>query len=61
LLILDEPVNGLDPEEIVSIRLLLQLAEEEKVTILLSTHLLDEMAKLATTIGMIHEGPLYKK
>lgn len=62
ILILDEPVNGLDPAGIVEIRDLLQdLAFNQGVTILISSHLLDEMAKMATTIGIIHEGKLIQE
>src|SRR5690625_1324497 len=59
LLILDEPVNGLDPAGKRAIReLLLYLSEEKGVTILMSSHLLNELAKIDTTIGMIHQGNL---
>jgi ABC-2 type transport system ATP-binding protein len=59
LLILDEPANGLDPAGVVEIRTLLhQLAERDGVTVLLSSHILAEVARLATRIGVIHEGRL---
>lgn len=59
ILLLDEPTNGLDPAGIVGVRrLLTRLAEEEKVTILLSSHRLDELAKLITTVGILHHGKL---
>lgn len=62
LLILDEPVNGLDPAGMSDIRHLLQdLAYNKGVTILMSSHLLDEVAKIATTIGIIHEGQLLEE
>lgn len=62
ILILDEPVNGLDPEGIVEIRELLQdLAFNKGVTILISSHLLNEVAKIATKIGIIHEGQLIQE
>lgn len=58
-LVLDEPVNGLDPEGIVEIRLLLKrLAEEENVTILISSHILSEMAELCTDFSIIKNGRL---
>ncbi len=59
LLILDEPANGLDPAGVVEIRTLLRrLAERDGVTIFLSSHILAEVARLATRIGVIHEGRL---
>src|SRR5699024_1603677 len=62
ILILDEPINGLDPAGIIDIRqLLLRLAEEEGVTIFMSSHLLDEVTRICTTIGIIHDGRLVKE
>lgn len=62
ILILDEPVNGLDPAGIVEIRNVLQdLAFNYGVTIFISSHLLSEIAKISTTIGMIHEGQLIEE
>lgn len=62
VLILDEPVNGLDPAGIVEIRELLQdLAFHKGVTILISSHILSEVAKIATKIGIIHEGQLLQE
>lgn len=59
LLILDEPVNGLDPAGIVKIREYLgRLAKEEGTTIFLSSHILSEIARLATRIGIVHQGRL---
>lgn len=59
LLILDEPVNGLDPKGIIDIRnLLLKLQREHGKTIFLSSHLLDEMEKIITHIGIIDNGKL---
>lgn len=61
ILLLDEPMNGLDPEGIVEIReLLRELAINEGVTIFISSHILSEIAQLATRIGIIHEGKLVK-
>ena len=62
LLILDEPANGLDPAGIVEIRTLLRkLAEEDGVTIFMSSHILAEVARLAARIGIIHEGRLLQE
>lgn len=62
LLVLDEPANGLDPAGIVEIRNLLKnLAEEQGVTIFISSHILTEVARLATRIGVVHEGRLVKE
>jgi ABC-2 type transport system ATP-binding protein len=62
LLVLDEPANGLDPAGIVEIRNLLRsLAEKEGVTIFISSHILSEVARLATRIGVVHEGKLVKE
>jgi ABC-2 type transport system ATP-binding protein len=62
LLILDEPANGLDPAGIVEIRNLLRsLAEKDRVTIFISSHILSEVARLATRIGVVHEGKLVKE
>lgn len=62
ILLLDEPNNGLDPAGVVEVRALLQdLVENSGVTILLSSHKLDEIAKIATKIGIIHEGRLIRE
>lgn len=62
LLILDEPINGLDPSGIVKIReLLKELVEDHHTTIFLSSHILSEIAKLTTRIGIIHNGTLIKE
>ena len=62
LLILDEPANGLDPAGIVEIRELLEtLAREKGVTIFMSSHILTEVDRLATRIGVIHQGRLIEE
>ena len=58
LLILDEPVNGLDPSGIQEVRALLLRLKEEGKTIFLSSHLLSEIEKLCTHLGIIKEGSL---
>ncbi len=62
VLVLDEPINGLDPAGIKEIRdLLLKLNKEREVTILISSHILDELAKITTTYGIINEGRLIEE
>lgn len=62
ILLLDEPTNGLDPAGIVEVRnLLLKLAQEQAVTILISSHKLDEISRLASRIGIIHKGSLIRE
>ncbi len=62
LLLLDEPVSGLDPAGIVEIReLLLELTREQGVTVFMSSHILAEVARLARRIGIIHEGRLIQE
>jgi len=59
LLILDEPSNGLDPNGIIEMRkLIIKLNQEFGKTILISSHLLTEMEKMATHLGIIHQGRL---
>lgn len=62
LLILDEPANGLDPAGIVLIRqMLVDLASNHGVTIFVSSHILGEVSRLATRIGIIHNGRLVRE
>lgn len=61
ILILDEPVNGLDPTGIFEVRELLQRLNRDGVTILISSHLLAELQKLATCYGIIEGGKLVKE
>lgn len=62
LLVLDEPVNGLDPQGIAEVRkLLLKLKDEKNMTILISSHILEELYKVADTFGIIHNGVLVQE
>lgn len=62
LLILDEPANGLDPAGVVEIRELLRsLANKKGVTVFMSSHILTEVDRLATRIGIIHMGKLIEE
>lgn len=61
LLILDEPINGLDPEGIVEVRELLKDLANAGSTIFLSSHILGEISKVANRIGIIHQGKLMKE
>lgn len=62
LLILDEPINGLDPIGIKEIRELLKmLCKEYGITIIISSHILGEIEQIADTIGVIHNGRLIKE
>ncbi len=61
-LILDEPINGLDPEGIIDIReLILKLNRENGITFLISSHYLDELSKIATHYGFMNNGKIVKE
>lgn len=61
-LVLDEPVNGLDPQGIIEMReLLLKLNREYQITVLISSHILDELSRLATYYGFIDGGHMVKE
>ena len=61
-LVLDEPINGLDPQGIIEVReMIMRLNQEKGITILISSHILDELARLATHYGFIDRGHVIKE
>ncbi len=62
LVILDEPINGLDPQGIAEIRETIEkLNEEQRITFIISSHILEELSKIATRYGIIHNGVLLQE
>lgn len=62
LLVLDEPINGLDPQGIAEVRDTIQkLNESRNMTVLISSHILEELSKIATDYGIIHNGSLLQE
>lgn len=61
-LVLDEPINGLDPQGIIEMReLILRLNREHQITVMISSHILDELSRLATHYGFIDSGCMVKE
>ena len=61
-LVLDEPANGLDPEGIIEMReIILRLNQERQITVLISSHILDELSRLATHYGFLDQGRMVKE
>src|SRR5438552_12915532 len=56
LLILDEPMNGLDPAGILEMRRLIRAFVDEGRTVFLSSHLLDEVEKTCDHIAIVDRG-----
>lgn len=62
LVVLDEPINGLDPQGIAEVRdTLFRLNREKHITLIISSHILEELSKLATHYGIIHDGVLLQE
>ena len=62
ILILDEPLNGLDPDGIKDLReLLLRLNRDKAMTILISSHVLSELEQVASCFGILHDGAIVKE
>lgn len=62
LVILDEPINGLDPQGVVEFRKIIErLNRERKITFIISSHILRELSKIATDYGIIHHGALIEQ
>lgn len=61
ILILDEPINGLDPIGIKEIRILMKQLKDQGITIFVSSHILDELARIATKYGVMREGKIIQE
>ena len=58
MLVLDEPINGLDPAGIKEVRDMIVSLNEKGITFMISSHILDELGKIATNFGIMHDGVL---
>ena len=62
LLVLDEPINGLDPQGIAEVRkTLIKLNEDHRITMIISSHILEELSKISTHYGIIDHGCLLQE
>ncbi len=62
IVILDEPINGLDPNGIIEVRdMILKLNQENGITFIISSHILEELSKIATSYGIIEKGRLVEE
>jgi ABC-type multidrug transport system ATPase subunit len=62
ILVLDEPLNGLDPDGIADLRkLLIKLNQEKGITIIISSHILSELEQIAVCFGILHDGKIVKE
>ena len=61
ILILDEPINGLDPEGIAGLRALLRDLNRSGITMIISSHILSELEQTATCLGILHDGKIVKE
>lgn len=58
VLVLDEPTNGLDPSGIAEIRELIRKLNKDGITIIIASHLLDEIEKVCTHVAILKKGDL---
>lgn len=62
LMVLDEPINGLDPQGIAEVRnIILKLNQERNITVIVSSHILEELSKIVTHYGIIHQGKMLEE